>query len=592
MKFDLSRIGEFEYYSKMLLKIRTAYGLEDFDFTKRYVQREIDKEWERFVKKKEPVALIILKARRHGVTTYVQSRMFHGCHTIPHRQSMTIAADDEGSSYIHKMSQTFYDYLPQKLRPATKQKNIHKMVFDYPKTRADREGVNLGLKSELKTVTCTNKAGLGTGNHYIHFSEYAMYRDAEGVRKAVMPTAFDVPGTFVIIESTANGVTGEGEPFYEEWKRAKAGKSIFKPLFYSWTEHEDYRRPFKNDQERQQLLDTLDSEERELIEIHKVTLEQLNWRRRTIWALGEHGHESTSGVENFHEQYPTTDDEAFVVSGRSVFNRSILKLYKNQVKEPIRKCSIIGGKIVEDYDGELSIWKDPIPGAEYIASIDPASGEPGSTDYGCIEVFRIGDVAKSDYGEQVAEWHGRVDADDLGNIAQIIGHRYNVAMLAPEIFGYGHAVLKALVRDSYPLILRRVQMDAISKKYTNKLGWNTNQSTKPSMLTLGRFVVNNKMVRIYSEPLVDEMIMFVRDSGGSGASAYGRGKDDRVMAFLIVLMAIQQEYADTNPRDMGVDSPVSVSEVSDADKKDPLKYDDWWDKHPGGLPKSKHWTDL
>jgi len=423
-----------------------------------------------------------------------------------------------------------------------------------------------------------------------------MYRDAEGVRKGVMPTAFDEPGTFVIIESTANGMTGNGEAFYTEWRRAKEGKSIFKPLFYSWLQHEDYVKPRRGTMPnivREKILDTLDSEEQELMDKHGATLEQLWWRRDQISALGEHGGDSKSGTENFHEQYPTTDDEAFIVSGRTVFSRPILKLYKNQVKEPIAKFDIVEGRMRKSSEGLLWIWKYPEKGKDYVGAIDPASGEPGATDFGCVEIFKVGNVQKLDYGEQCAEWHGKVDADELATIAMIIGKFYNTALLAPEIFGYGHAVLGALNRNDYPNILRRTQLDAITKTYVNKLGWNTNPSTKPSMLTLGRYIVNNKMIRIYSEPLVNEMIMFVREAGGSGASAYGRGKDDRVMAFLIVLKAIEQEYADTDMENVGVDKPKTEAEmIKGGDKHDKLHYDDFWDKHPDGKVDSKNWQDL
>jgi hypothetical protein len=326
---------------------------------------------------------------------------------------------------------------------------------------------------------------------------------------------------------------------------------------------------------------------------HGATLEQLWWRRDQISALGEHGGDSKSGTENFHEQYPTTDDEAFIVSGRTVFSRPILKLYKNQVQEPIAKFDIVEGRMRKSSEGLLWIWKYPEQGKDYVGAIDPASGEPGATDFGCVEMFRVGDVQKLDYGEQCAEWHGKVDADELATIAMIIGKFYNTALLAPEIFGYGHAVLGALNRNDYPNILRRVQLDAITKTYVNKLGWNTNPSTKPSMLTLGRYIVNNKMIRIYSEPLVNEMIMFVREAGGSGASAYGRGKDDRVMAFLIVLKAIEQEFADTDMGNVGVDKPKTEYESNDEHyKKDKLHYDDFWDKHPNGKVDTKNWQDL
>lgn len=594
MIFDLSRINDFEYYSRLLLKIQTGKGLAPFDFSQRFVQKEINKEWERCLRRKEPVLFIILKARRHGVSTYVQARMFHGCHTQSHRQAITIAADDDGCGYIHNMSQVFYEYLPPELKPATKQKNVHRMVFDYPKTRIQKEGGrNYGLKSSLKTVSCTNRAGLGTGNHFIHFSEYAMYRDADGVRKAVVPTAFNEPGTFVVIESTANGMTGSGEAFFTEWKMAKEGKSVFKPLFYSWLQHEGYRKDFTSPEEMDELLDTLDAEERELRGRYKASLEQLNWRRYQIKFLGRSDGNMAGAVESFHEQYPTTDEEAFIVSGRSVFSRAILKLYYNQCKAPVARYAIVEGRMRQDPEGDFSVWKDPEEKAEYVLSIDPASGEPGATDFGCIEVFKVGRMSSNDWGEQVAEWHGKCDAEELARIAQIIGMRYNTALIAPEIFGYGHAVLGALLRNDYPNILRRTQVDAITKTYLNKYGWNTNPTTKPSMLTLGRWVVNNKMVVIRSQPLIMEMITFVRDEGGAGASAHGKGKDDRVMAFLIALKAMEQEYADYHHDSAGVENPLPVQSTDTAFKKNKLYYDSFWDEYPDGNENShKSFLDL
>jgi hypothetical protein len=116
------------------------------------------------------------------------------------------------------------------------------------------------------------------------------------------------------------------------------------------------------------------------------------------------------------------------------------------------------------------------------------------------------------------------------------------------------------------------------------------------MLTLGRFVVNNKMVKIKSRHLVMEMITFVRDEGGSGASAYGTGKDDRVVTFLIVLKGIEQEYADNDYTEQGVLDPKKEHEhVKDeqGNKKDKLHFDTYWDEHPSGKDDdTPNWQDL
>lgn len=591
---EIARLKDYDYYAKNLLYIQAGDGLIQFDYDKRFVQRMVNEEWKKIEAQGLPVMLIILKARRHGVSTYVQSRMFHGCHMRSHMQAITIAADDEGCEYVHGMSQIFYEYLPPQLQPKTKFKSKERLTFDYSKTELNRHGgINLGLKSTMKTVSCTNRAGLGTGNHFIHFSEYAMYRDAESVRKAVVPTHFQSQGTFCVIESTANGMVGAGEAFYDEWTRACEGKSVFKPLFYSWLMHEDYRRPRLGgiaQKEKERIIDTITDEENELLSFHSATYEQLNWRREQIKFLGVYGGDEKSGLENFHEQYPSTPQEAFIVSGKNVFDRTVLQEYKRNCQTPLYKASFKGDSVVRDTDGDMLVWEDPIPGETYVIGIDPCCGEPGASDFACMEVYRVLDRSKGDkVAVQAAEWHGKEDSRVVGLYASILGKWYNMALVAPEVFSYGHAVLQALIDLDYPYIIRRQVMDSMNKMSADKLGWATTPTSKPHMLTTSRFIINNNLVVIRSEHLVNEMIIFVRDEKNKGANAYGRGKDDRVMAFMITICSIEQEYAGQNIQSVGIIHPNSeIPKV----KKDKLTYDDFWDRHPSGKAKGKHWLEL
>lgn len=587
LRIDLAKLIDYDYYSRNLLRIQGAQGLMRFDYTSRFVQKKINDKWEEVVKQNRPVQFIILKARRHGVSTYVQSRMFHGCHTKSHMQGITIAADDEGCEYIHGMSQIYYEYLPNELKPQTKYKSKSRLVFDLPKTTLDKlGGVNIGLKSTMKTVSCNNKAGLGTGNHFIHFSEYASYRDAEGVRKALIPTAFNVPGTFVIIESTANGLVGAGAPFYEEWQKAKAGDSPFEPLFFSWLEHEGYRMPLPVSEA--EFIDAMDEEEKELRDKYHATYEQLQWRRNQIGMLGSVEGSQKNGLENFHEQYPTTDDEAFIVSGRNVFDRNRLKTYKQHCEPYKWRGDLYGGKFNRDAGGELKIWEWPIQNEIYIIGIDPASGEPGATDFGCMQVFRVGDRRKGLWGVQVAEWHGKVDAAILGQSAVTLGKMFGNAMLVPEIYGYGDAVLAEILKNNYWNVYKRKQRGVIPQP-GHLYGWRTDMTSKKTITTLGRHIINQGFVWLNSEALVDEMMIFVRDSTSERMSAYGRGKDDRVMAFLITMQAIDEEYGDNAIDSIGIVQPnKEINYIN----RDPLLYDDYWEKNPKGKKRISGWENL
>lgn len=589
IQIDLSKLNDFGYYARNLLYIQTGSGLIPFNLENRYVQRKINTEWERCKRARKPVRFIILKARRHGVSTLVQGRMFHECHTKSYQQGITIAADDEGCSYIHNMCHIFYDTLSPELRPMTRYKSKNRLVFDMPKAQSG--GTRLGLKSSMKTVSCTNRAALGIGNHYIHFSEYAMYRDADSVRKAVIPTSFNIPNTFVIIESTANGLVGEGEPFYREWQRAKAGESVFTPMFFSWLEHEEYRLSFANANDRAALLASLDDEEKELVGKLKATPEQLHWRRQQVLFLGEGITEVDglkSGLDNFHEQYPATDDEAFIVSGNPVFNRTKLREYKVACDSPKGVYHVSREKMTRDASGRLKLWEYPKKDTKYVIGVDAASGEPGSTDYACMQVLRVPYSGQSLAGTQCAEWHGRVEAEVLAELAITVAKYYNNALLAPEVFGYGHAVLSRLQSLDYWNIIKRVAFDAVTRMSKTRLGWKTDATTKPTLLTYGRYSINNGLVVIHSEDLVDEMMIFVRDRGGSGASAYGRGKDDRVMSFLIALKAIEIEFLGRNVGNMGVLDPKEETPVITVD--DPLQHDPFWDKQRG-MGKYKSWLD-
>jgi len=588
INFDISRLGEYDYYSPRLLCVQTDVGLVKFDIGNRFVQKEINKVWNVAESHKKPVKLIILKARRHGVSTYVQSRMFHKCHTISHRHGITIAADDKGCSYIHNMSHIFYEYLPTELRPAVRFKSKSQLYFDLPQ-RLVKSGRH-GLKSSMRTVSCTDKAGLGTGQHFIHFSEYAFYRDADTVRTSVIPTAFKTPGTFIVLESTANGMTGQGEPFYQEWLRAVKGTSAFKPLFYSWLQHEDYRIVLTGSDE-EEIRDTLDDEERYIVGSKGGTLEQLKWRREQIGLLGQGaGINTKTALENFHEQYPTTDTEAFIVSGKPVFDRAALRAYKERVKKPMWIGDIVGCMLESNIVGSLQIWEQPIDGEKYVASIDPSSGEPGDTDFGAIEVFRVLD--RRDGGlvaTQCAEWHGKMDTDIVAQYAVTLAKKYNNAIIAPEVCGYGHSVLKEIQKMDYWNIFKRRVVDSVNHKPTTKLGWKTDATTKPMLVSFARQCVENRKVGIKSSMLIHEMTIYVKDNMGSGTSAYGRGKDDLVDAFMINMLVTDIEYGDSHVDSVGVLENKIESKITKlAEKKDKLHYDTW-----DGRKKNKgHWLNL
>ena len=125
---------------------------------------------------------------------------------------------------------------------------------------------------------------------------------------------------------------------------------------------------------------------------------------------------------------------SFVGSGDNVIDDK----YKNRqerdnVKDPIRK---------EWIDGNMWIWEDPIEGHQYIMSADPSSGSSDDFAGICIWDFTT--------GNQVAEYHGKVAPDVLGEICKYYGESYNAFVVVDITGGWGASVVLKLIELGYP----------------------------------------------------------------------------------------------------------------------------------------------
>lgn len=72
---------------------------------------------------------------------------------------------------------------------------------------------------------------------------------------------------------------------------------------------------------------------------------------------------------------------------------------------------------------------------------------------------------------------------------------------------------------------------------TQQLGWNTNTSTRPQMLSDLKEAIDNKLLGIYSQEIVNEMYSFVKVQTNIAwkAQAERNKNDDLIMALAIVL---------------------------------------------------------
>jgi hypothetical protein len=161
----------------------------------------------------EPVRLIILKSRRMGVSTLIQATYAHLAFTTFRFTARTGAHHHAASSTLHKMTEQMWRFLPDPLRP-------EKVVGHQGRV------LELATESELSTFTAKGGGGDGVGRSMaaraIHASEVAFWDDGAGTMAALKQIVPDEPGTFVIQESTAQGI---GDYFHSECLRAMNGES-------------------------------------------------------------------------------------------------------------------------------------------------------------------------------------------------------------------------------------------------------------------------------------------------------------------------------------------------------------------------------
>lgn len=76
-----------------------------------------------------------------------------------------------------------------------------------------------------------------------------------------------------------------------------------------------------------------------------------------------------------------------------------------------------------------------------------------------------------------------------------------------------------------------------------KLGWTTTSSTRPTMLSMLKEAVDNRLIRIYDKPTINEMFSFIISQTSSSwkAQAEQGAHDDLIMALAITWQLYQSE---------------------------------------------------
>lgn len=542
MKFDKEKFYQFCSQLKIETKEQGLRKMDTLLGSQTYAIDEIAKGLEDDVH-----FFVILKGRQMGVTTISLALDLYQ-HFIHGGLQGTLVTDTEENRDMFRSTLGMYmEGLPKE--------------YKIPLLTHNRNQLTLKNRSRLvyQVAGTRSKGTLGRGKAitFLHGTETSSWGDEEGLASLLASLAETNPNRLYIFESTARGFN----MFHDMWNTAKRARSQ-KAIFIGWWRNQFYSAPAGSDIYKTYWDGKLSPEEREWVrEIKKLYKYEINSHQIAWWRWKMFEGIKDEGL--MMQEFPPTEDYAFVMTGTSFFSTArctdSMKIAKQNKYESFRFTM---GNRFEDTEliksteklATMKIWEYPTTNGYYVIGADPAYGSSDWADRFCVQVYR----AYADGMDQVAEFcTHELNTFQFAWVICYMAGVYKNSTLNLEVNGPGQAVLNemrnlkrqaALLQSAgkgnfydvlgnmqHYLWRRNDSMGGVS----NSLGWVTTHASKERMLSYMKDYFERNMMKVYSEELLDEMKSIVRNDGS--IAAFGRGKDDRVIASALAAAAFAEQ---------------------------------------------------
>jgi hypothetical protein len=486
---------EFPFYARSALKIRTKAG-EVAPLSLNPAQQILDEAVQKQLKSEGKIRIIILKARQQGLSTYTGGYLYFAVSQQKARKAMVITHHADSTRALFDMTKRFHEHCPEILKPHTKYSSRRELSFDV-------------LDSSYVVATAGgDSVGRGETLTHVHASELAFWpkSTAQDIWNGLLQAVPNAPQTAVFIESTANGVTGI---YYDLWKGAVEGTNGFVPVFIPWYTDPTYIEDVPDNFERT-------PEEEDIADKYNLTDGQLMFRRRKI---------AQNGIDLFRQEYPAEPEEAFLTTGRPVFNPEQLQECLGDTRDVEERLALEGDEFVIHSRGELQTYLKHDAGEQYVIGADVAMGVRNG-DYSVAQVL---DSKK----RQVATWRGQVHPDHFAEVLYALGEYYNEAFICVENNSHGILTCTRLGKDlAYPNFYMEVQVDKITDRETIKLGFSTTAKTKPLIIDQLRASMRENELELNDKTTIREMMTYIVTESGS-MEAEPSCHDDCVMSLAL-----------------------------------------------------------
>ena len=470
------------------------------------------------------ISLLVLKGRQQGFTTLVTAYQLACSILNKNFQGYTLADKSDNSEAIFQNKAKFpYSQLPEALKPTEKYNNRKQLLFEK-------------INSSWAVDTATKDVGRSRTVNFFHGSECAFWKDGIANIQGALGEAF-TKNCIKIYESTANG--------YNDYQRMwDSGAHI--NCFYEWWKTKEYYIAFRSEERKAFFLKDIDSKKgwiwdrlRWLKDEKQLSPEQLFW----YW----NKYDKYLDKDLIKQEYPCTPHEAFLLSGKNVFDTAVMLERLSKLEKPTKT-----GYFIYDYDG-LRIkniqWRNDKDG--YI-KLYKLPNQPAFTEY-CIggdtagegSDFFTGHVLDAKTGTQVAVLKHQFDADQYTRQMYCLGKYYNTALIGIEANFDSYPIME-LQRLGYLKQYTREAVDTYTGKTEKRFGFKTTSLTRPTIISRLIEIVREHCDTINDQNTLEELLTIIRNEKGRIEAPEG-AHDDMMMGLAIAHHIREQVVFNTEP---------------------------------------------
>lgn len=316
----------------------------------------------------------------------------------------------------------------------------------------------------------------------LHISEFAFINNAAELLAWTLPS---VPKNWdIIIESTANGFWNEFEKLWSKyyWNDSYEWSCIF----LGWWLMPEYSLPLY-EWEVVKLPEELKHLNKPMIDWTILTEEQ---KKRYL-----NMYESQTNPDYAFQEYPSTPEEAFLTTWKTVFKSNIVKQLK------------ILPHVEDDIYPDLWIYRKPREW-QCVYGWDTSKWIPWG-DNACIV------VRDSETFDLLACYYWHIEPEEQCNVVERLielWYRWRIWVENNNTWYAFYAEAKKRPRKSMCYVWETV--DKTYDRPTQDIGWNTNWKTRPIMMQEYKVAVNKRYFTEQDSRIVEEMFTFIYDETG------------------------------------------------------------------------------